>query len=91
MKNGIMIASCPEVVLDHLSDLSSSKEPIFFLSFLFLQTDLLLEAGTLDDLDQSRRKLRIQHLKILEISTTLNSARRFKIVHRIDHLHFFDP
>ena len=35
-----MSASNPEVVADHVSDLSSAKEPIFFLSFLFLQTDL---------------------------------------------------
>ena len=40
----------PEEVVDHVSDLSSADEPIFFLSFLFLQTDLFLEVGFLDDL-----------------------------------------
>ena len=67
-----MSASNPEVVVDHVSDLSSAKEPIFFLSFLFLQTDLLLEVGILDDLFQSRINPRIQHLKIQEMSITSN-------------------
>ena len=67
-----MNASSPEVVVHHVSDLSSAKEPIFFLSFLFLQTDLSLEAGALDDLVQSRRNPRIQHLKIQEMRITLN-------------------
>ena len=52
-----------KVVVDHVSDLSSTKKPILFLSFLFLQTDLFLEVGILDDLVQSRRNPRVQHLK----------------------------
>ena len=36
-----MSASDPEVVVSHVSDLSSSKKPILFQSFLFLQADLL--------------------------------------------------
>ena len=39
---GFINASDPEVIADHASDLSSAKESIFFLSFLFLQTDLFL-------------------------------------------------
>ena len=39
----------PEVFVDQVSDLSSSEETVFFLSFHFLQTDLFLEAGILDD------------------------------------------
>ena len=70
IKNGIMSASNPEEVVDHVSDLSSAKEPIFFLSFLFLQTDFLLEVRILDDLVQSRRNPRIQHLKFRETSIT---------------------
>ena len=31
------------------SDLSSTKETVLFLCFLFLQIDLFLEAGILDD------------------------------------------
>ena len=50
IKNGTMSASNPEVVVDHVSDLSSAKEPVFFLSLLFLQTDLSLEVGILDGL-----------------------------------------
>ena len=57
----------PNVVVDHVSDLSSSWTPIFFLSFLFLQTDLLLELGILDDLVPSKGNLRVQHLKFWKI------------------------
>ena len=42
-------SSDPEVLVDQLSDLSSSKETAFFVSFHFLQTDRFLEAGILDD------------------------------------------
>ena len=38
-----MSTSNTKVVVDHVSDLSSSKKRVLFLSFLFLQTDLLLE------------------------------------------------
>ena len=86
-----MSASNTEVVVDHVSDLSAAKEPILFLSFLFLQTDLFLEVGILDDLVQSGRNPRIQHVKIREMSIPLNWVRWFQIVQRIDHLHFFDP
>ena len=72
IKHGIMGTSDLEVVVDHVSDLSSANGPIIFLSFLFLQTDLFLEEGILDDLVQSRRNPRIQHLKVQEMSLTLN-------------------
>ena len=45
----IVGSSDPEVLVDQVSDLSSSKETIFFVSFNFLQTDLFLEVGILDD------------------------------------------
>ena len=67
-----MSASNPEALADHVSDLPSAKEPILFLSFLFLQTDLFLAVGILDDLVQSGRNSRIQHLKIREMRITLN-------------------
>ena len=41
IKNGIMSITDSKVVVNHVSDLSSSKKPILVLSFLFLQTDLL--------------------------------------------------
>ena len=62
-----MSTSDSEVVVDHVSDLSSSKKPI---RFLFLQTDLLFEVGILDDLVQSRSNLRVQQFKIREILTS---------------------
>ena len=55
-----MSSSDPEVVADHEGDLSSSTKPVLFLGFLLLET---LEVGILDDLVQSRRNLRVQHLK----------------------------
>ena len=70
--NGIMSASNPEVVVDHVSGLSRAKEPIFFLSFLLLQTDLFLQVGILDDLVQSRNNSRVQQFKIREMSVPLN-------------------
>ena len=45
----IIGSSDPEVLVDQVSDLSSSEEAVFFLSTHFLQTDLLLEAGVMDD------------------------------------------
>ena len=86
-----MSASNLGVVVDHVSDLSSAMETIFFLSFLFLETDLFLEVGILDDLVQSRRYPRVRHLKVREMSITLNWSRWSKIIHRIEHLHFFAP
>ena len=59
-----MSTSDSKAVVDHVSDLSSAKEPILFLSFLFLETDLLLEVGILNDLAQSRSNPCVQHFKI---------------------------
>ena len=44
----IVGSSDPEILVDQVSDLSSSEKAVF-LSFLFLQTDLFLETGILDD------------------------------------------
>ena len=63
----VMSASHSKVVVDHEGELSSSKKPVLFLGFLFLETDLLLELGILDDLEQNRSNLRVQHLKIWKI------------------------
>ena len=63
-----MSASHSKIVVDREGDLSSSKEPTLLLGFLLLETDLLLEVGILDDLEQSRSNLRVEHLKSLENS-----------------------
>ena len=47
--NRIVAPNDPEVFVDQVSNLSSSEEAVFFVSFHFLQTDLFLEAGILDD------------------------------------------
>ena len=78
-----MSTSDSKVVVDHVSDLSSSKK-------LFLQSDLLLEVWILDDLVQSRSHSRIKHLKILEILTSIdhedfNSATESNISTSLTH------
>ena len=45
----IVGSSDPEVLVDQVSDLSSTKETVLFLGFLFLEADLFLEAGIMDD------------------------------------------
>ena len=69
-------------------DLYSSNKPILFLSFLFLESDLLFEVGILDDLVQSRGNLRVQHFKILEFLAH-NWSRWLQFIHWINHLHLF--
>ena len=59
-----------KVVEDHEGDLSSSWKPVLLLGFLFLEADLLLELGILDDLVQSRSNLRVQHLEVWKILYT---------------------
>ena len=44
--------SDPEVIVDQVGNLSSSKETVLFLGFLFLQTDFPFEMGIMDDLVQ---------------------------------------
>ena len=43
-----MDSSDPEVIVDQVRNLSSAKETVFFLGFLFLQTDLSFELGIMD-------------------------------------------
>ena len=54
-----MSTSHSKVVVDHEGDLSASQKSVLFLGFLFLETDLLLEVGILDDLVQSRSDSRV--------------------------------
>ena len=42
-------SSDPEVLVDQASDLSSVKETVLFLGFLFLQTDPSFEVRIMDD------------------------------------------
>ena len=67
-----MSTSDSKVVVDHVSDLSSVKERILFLSFLFLQTDIFLEVGILDDLVQSTCKFSRPASPIRELRKNLN-------------------
>ena len=57
IEHRIVDVSDPEVVVDQVSDLSSAKESVCFLSLLLRQSDLLLEVGILDDLVQAQMQL----------------------------------
>ena len=45
----IMGTSDPEVIVDQVSNLSSAKETVLLLGFLFLQTDPSFEVRIMDD------------------------------------------
>ena len=45
----IIGSSDPEVLVDQVSDLSSTKETVLFWGILFLQTDLSFEVRIMDD------------------------------------------
>ena len=48
-----IIGPCdPEVLIDQVSNLSTSKETVLFLGFSFLQTDFPFEMGIMDDFVQ---------------------------------------
>ena len=85
-----MAPSDPEVLVDQVSDLSAAKETVLFLGFFFLQTDLFLEAGIMDDSVQCWSNFRVEYNKIWPRSSS-DRTRRFLIIHWINHLHFFDP
>ena len=63
----IMRASHSKVPIDHGRNVSSPRETVLFLSFLFLEADLLLEEGILHGFVQSRGNPRVQHLLVLKI------------------------
>ena len=62
--DGIMGSSDPEVFADQASDLSSAKETVLFLGFLFLQTDSSFEVKIVNNFVQRRSNPRIKYFKI---------------------------
>ena len=60
-----MGSSDPELFVDQVNDLSSTKEAVLFLGFLFLQTDLSFELGIFDDSVQCWSNFRVEYLKNL--------------------------
>ena len=48
----IMAPSDPEVIVDQVSNLFTTKESVLLLGFLFLQTDSSFEMGIMDDFVQ---------------------------------------
>ena len=56
IKNCVLSTSDSKVAVDHVSNLSSTKKPIFFRSLLVLQTNLFLEVGILDDLFKKKMR-----------------------------------
>ena len=47
-----MGSSDPEVIVDQVGNLSTAKEMVLFLGFLFLQTDSPFEQGIMNDFVQ---------------------------------------
>ena len=47
-----MAPSDPEVIVDQVGNLSTSKETVLLLGLLFLQTDSSFEMGIMDDFVQ---------------------------------------
>ena len=47
-----MGSSDPELIVDQVGNLSTSKETVLFLDLLFLQTDSPFELGIMDDFVQ---------------------------------------
>ena len=72
----IMGSSDPELIVDQVGNLSTSKETVLFLELLFLQTDSPFELGIMDDLVQGWSNPRIKYFKIRHWNTT-NRWRRF--------------
>ena len=66
----IVGSSDPEVLVDQVSDLSSTKKPTLFLGFPFLQIDLFLQAGILDDSVQCWSNSRIKYFKVWSLSSS---------------------
>ena len=81
----------PEVVVDHVSDLSSAKHPILFLSFCSSRLTFFLKQEFWMIFFRADAILASSISKNLEVTITLSWARWFQVFHRIDHLHFFDP
>ena len=83
-----MGSSDPEVIVDQVSNLSTSKETVLFLGLLFLQTDFPFEMGIMDDLVQGWSYPRIKYFKIRHWNTPYRW--RLKIIPWINQLHFLD-
>ena len=66
-----MGSSEPELFVDQVGNLSTSKETVLLLGFLFLQTDFPFEMGVMDDFvsglkQSSHQVLQNSALKYLE-------------------------
>ena len=79
-----------EVLEDQVSDLSSTEEAVFFLSFHFLQTDLILEAEFWMILF-SAEAIFASSESNFGIRIPLTEHTYFRPIHWINQLHFFDP
>ena len=88
VRERIICTSDPEALVDQLSDLSSAKETVVFWSFWFLQTNLSLEKGTMEDSVQCWSHLRIEYFKIWHSNSSYR-WRRLWIIHWINQLHLF--
>ena len=70
---------------DQVSNLSSAEETVLFLVLMFLQTDISFEVKFMDGVAQCWSNSRIEYFKMWHLNTSC------WWIHRINHLHFFDP
>ena len=77
----IVGSSDPELLVDQVSDLSSTKETVLFLGFLFLQTDLSLELGIMDDLGSVLKQSSHRVLQKNWHSNSSYRTRRSQFIH----------
>ena len=66
----IIGSSDPELFVDRVGNLSTSRETVLFLGPLFLQTDFPSEMGIMDDLVQGWSNPCIKYFKIRHWNTT---------------------
>ena len=80
-----------KVVINHISNLTPSRESAVLLSSLLFDTDSSSERGIRDHSSQRRRNPRIKYFRIREVSSYFNWLQRHRIVYWSCHLHFIDP
>ena len=85
-----MGSSEPELIVDQVGNLSTSKETVLFLGLLFLQTDSPSELGIMDDFLQRWSNPRIEYFKIRHWNTTSRWGRS-QFIHWINQIHLLDP
>ena len=85
-------SGCTEILVDHVSNLSSSKESVGILSSLLFEAHSFLEVWLrVDELLQGWRNHRIKHVEIKKIMMSCNRSRCNEFVNWFWYFNFFFP